>query len=263
MKRRPAWLNVNLVLWVVYIALLGTLLPHTAWAFGRFEPDTDLGRGIAVLAASSFELAIAALTYRLKQNIERVPSYRTGFAGGAVRRWSERYLNVYTLGLLVAIAVSSAANWAHAVQFGQGLAVFGDYGVPPVVYSVGFGGILPLCSLLFARILADVRPTAAEADPELTKAKTDLAEVRKQLRQAEADRQAAEARARDAETRFAAAGDIFARLLAAEKRTRILAARERWPELLPGAIAVIAGASPSYVSEVLADVSGNRSDPRS
>lgn len=26
-------------LWTIYIALLFVLLPHTAWAFGQFEPE--------------------------------------------------------------------------------------------------------------------------------------------------------------------------------------------------------------------------------
>ena len=61
----------------------------------------------------------------------------------------------------------------------------------------------------------------------------------------------AEARARAAEQRFATAGDLCARLLAEEKRQRILAAAERWPELPAASIAISASASPGYVSEVL------------
>ena len=66
----------------------------------------------------------------------------------------------------------------------------------------------------------------------------------------------AESRAITAEQRFAAAGDLFARLFAEEKRQRILAASERWPELPAASIAIIAGASPGYVSEVLNDGDG-------
>ena len=60
-----------------------------------------------------------------------------------------------------------------------------------------------------------------------------------------------EARANAAEQRFGAAGELFARLFAEEKRQRILAAAERWPELPPASVAIIASASPGYVSEVL------------
>ena len=28
----------NILLWSIYLALLAVLLPHTAWAFARFEP---------------------------------------------------------------------------------------------------------------------------------------------------------------------------------------------------------------------------------
>ena len=43
----------------------------------------------------------------------------------------------------------------------------------------------------------------------------------------------------------------MASLLAESKRERIQAAARQWPQLSPAAIAVIAAASPSYVSEVL------------
>jgi hypothetical protein len=35
MRRRQSWTNI--LLWAIYLALLAVLLPHTAWAFGRFE----------------------------------------------------------------------------------------------------------------------------------------------------------------------------------------------------------------------------------
>ncbi len=51
-----------------------------------------------------------------------------------------------------------------------------------------------------------------------------------------------------AEGHIAAAGDLVARLFAEDFR---LAAAERWPELPAASIAIIANASPGYVSEVL------------
>ena len=53
----------------------------------------------------------------------------------------------------------------------------------------------------------------------------------------------------------------MARLFAEEKRQRVLAAAERWPQLPAASIAVIASASPGYVSEVLK--SSNQSGCRS
>lgn len=32
------WITANSLIWVIYILLLGVLLPHTAWAFAKFEP---------------------------------------------------------------------------------------------------------------------------------------------------------------------------------------------------------------------------------
>lgn len=175
-----------------------------------------------------FEAAIAALTHRLAQRIETTPKH----TGDRVllRRLSYQYVNAYAAGLLVALSVSALAKLAHAVEYGQEFAISSSYLVPPFLYSVTFGGILPLVSLLFARILGDTTDAEGQPDPELTNA---------------------DARAVAAEQPFAAAGDLFARLFAEEIRQRILAAAEKRPELLALSIAVIAGASRGYVSEVL------------
>jgi hypothetical protein len=217
------------LLWAVYLALLGVLLPHTAWAFGQFEPARWIWLGW--IAAIAFEGAIAAFTWRLKEQIESSPRRKS-----ALRRWRERYLNVYAAGLLVAVAISAAANWAHAVEFGQDFAVFGVYSVPPLVYAVGFGAILPFCSLLFARILADVQDSEQEQD----ESQAVIRQLRTSLHQAERRAIAAEQGAR-----------LLLDLTAEDKARRILTARERWPELPNAALAVIADASTSYVSEVL------------
>lgn len=36
MKHQRNWSNA--LLWAIYLSLLAVLLPHTAWAFARFEP---------------------------------------------------------------------------------------------------------------------------------------------------------------------------------------------------------------------------------
>jgi hypothetical protein len=253
MRRQTSWSSV--ILWVIYLALLAVLLPHTAWAFARFEPPSSGWLGIswgqvtAWAAAFAFEAAIAALTHRLAERIEATPNY-TG-ARVLLRRLSYQYLNAYAAGLLVALGVSALANFAHAVEYGQEFAIFRSYEVPPLLYSVTFGGILPLVSLLFARILGDTTDAEVEPNPELIKAKQVIGELEAGLERAEEQVANAEARAVAAERRFAAAGDLFARLFAEEKRQRILAAAERWPELPAASIAIISSASPSYVSEVL------------
>jgi hypothetical protein len=137
------------------------------------------------------------------------------------------------------------------VEYSQGFVIFGRYDIPPLLYSLTFGAILPLVSLLFARILGDTADTEAASNPELTKAKQTIKKLQAGLDATEARISDAETRAVAAEQRIAAAGDLFARLFAEEKRQRILAASERWPELPATSIAIIASASPGYVSEVL------------
>lgn len=235
---------VNTMLWIIYVALLGVLLPHTAWAFQQFEPSGALW--IGWVAAIAFEGAIAAFTWRFKEQLESAPNSKKFWV-----RARRRYMTWPAVGLLVALVVSSAANWAHAEEFGRTMAVFGRYGINPLWYSLAFGAILPACSFLFAHILAEVQAGEEEADPELARAKAQLAEVRRELRETSQRLAQAEARASESETRFAAAGDLFARIMSESKRDRILAVRDRWPALPPAALAIIAEASPSYVSEVL------------
>ena len=87
-----------------------------------------------------------------------------------LRRISYQYLNAFAAGLLVAVGVSVLANFGHAVEYGREFAIFGRYNVPPLLYSLAFGGILPLVSLMFARILANTAETEVGASPELVKA---------------------------------------------------------------------------------------------
>jgi hypothetical protein len=89
MNRLSNWPNT--LLWVIYLALLAVLLPHTAWAFSRFEPQTAGWLGIpwgivtAWAAAFAFEAAIAALTHRLARRIEHTPRYTAGHVLLSVR----------------------------------------------------------------------------------------------------------------------------------------------------------------------------------
>ena len=176
MNRLSSWPNT--LLWVIYLALLAVLLPHTAWAFSRFEPQTAGWLGVswgivtAWAAAFAFEAAIAALTHKLAGRIEATPRYTAGRI--LLRRIGYQYLNAYAAGLFVALGVSGLANFAHAVEYSQDFAIFGRYQVPPLLYSLTFGAILPLVSLLFARILGDTTETEATADPELTEAKQTI-----------------------------------------------------------------------------------------
>lgn len=109
----------------------------------------------------------------------------------------------------------------------------------PLLYSFTFGGTLPMVSLLFARILGDTAEAEAASSPELTRSKQTIKELQAALDTAETRMSDTEARAIASEQRFAAAGDLFARLFAEEKRLRVLAAYERCPELPAESIATL------------------------
>jgi len=229
-------------LWPIYIALLIVLLPHTAWAFRKFEPSTPLGNLTAWAAAIAFEFAIAALTDRMTKQIEKTPNYTTGRVW--LRKAWFRYGNTYFAGLLVSLAVSSLANFAHAVEFAQSLTISSAHSVHPLLYSAAFGGILPVVSLLFAGVLSkqSSKPTVGldvqAAKAAAQEAKRNLKKVQTQLDQAN--------------TRLVTANTLFGNLTSDEKRVRIQFAHTRWPALPARSIAILADASPSYVSEILA-----------
>jgi hypothetical protein len=191
-------------------------------------------------AAFAFEAAIAALTSKLAQHIEGTPRYKAGRVRW--RKFSFRYLNAYALGLFVAMSVSALANLAHSVEFGGTLAIFTRWDVPFGLYAAAFGGILPLVSLLFARVLSNVREIEQGEDSAVTEAKATIRELRSELK-------ATEQRAQLAEQRFGAIGGLFAE----EKQDRIIAAWEQWPDLPNASIAIVAGASRGYVSDVLSE----------
>jgi hypothetical protein len=62
-----------------------------------------------------------------------------------------------------------------------------------------------------------------------------------------------EQRAKIAEERFGALGDLVKYLFSENKRERIVAAHRQWPQLPGNAIAIITGATQSYVSQVLTE----------
>lgn len=246
---------INGLLWLIYALLLLVLLPHTAWAFAKGEVQETGPLGVywgivtAWMAALVFELVIGAMTHKLAVHISATPKYKN-----PGERFRKRYFNVYSFGLFLAWLVSTYANLAHAVEFGQEIKFFAQWGWPVWTYSVAFGAILPTASLLFAWVLSSVIEqdiTEPEANPDLDKAKRDVADLKEQLRLTEARRAEAESRAQEAETRFQAAGDIFVMLTQGPKRERVLIAAQRWPEMPRSAIALLTETSPSYVTEVL------------
>lgn len=264
--------------WAVFIALLAALLPHTAWAFRQYEPiDSQILIGsftwanlISYVLAFAFEAAIAVLTHKLAKHFEVTKEVKKqiknadGTFSKVTDEWltfKARYVNSFMFGLIITTCVSGMANLAHAVQFGQALTIFTRLGINPNLYSFAFGGVLPLVSLTFANVLSNVTEDEAAPNPEMEEAKKTILSIRQQLRDtesklrdAEARVKAAEEKTRAAEDRFAALGDVVKYLFGEDKRQRIVISRKQWPQLPGAAIAIIAGASPAYVSEVLREV---------
>lgn len=258
--------RTDYVLWAIFISLLLVLLPHTAWFFSIFENtepvnifgvSVNTGVGVSFFAAFAFEAAIAALVHKLAEHIREVKT-PNGKPPLWVRRALARYANVYSVGLLSVVSVSTIANYAHAMEFGKEIAAFTKLGVPLEVYSVVAGGILPVCSLLFASVLSNVKDTEQEQDPELAKAKEENRRLNTQLKQANDKIQEAERTANKmiqeaelARTTAEQQATMYAGLLSEAKKDRVLAAHHLWPSLPYSSLEAITGASPAYISDVL------------
>src|SRR5690349_15620130 len=216
------------ILWAVYICLLAALLPHTAWAFRQFEPGESVpligsftwADLVSYTVAFAFEAAIAALTHKLAKHIEEKSKKQKN--KGRLDRFAEFYMNPFAFGLGVATIVSALANYAHAVEFGKHLAVFGNSSLWQTVYSVAFGGALPFVSLIFARVLSNVVDIEDAPNPELEAAKATNAELRKQLRESEQRAKVSEERARSTEEKFT---ETERRLKVTEEQARITEGR--------------------------------------
>lgn len=238
----PRW--VNLILWLVYILLLAVLLPHTAWAFGQFESmETDSfgipwGTVVAWAAAFAFECTIAVMTHKLAKHIERAPN---------AKRWkvrlARRYANAYFGGLMLAWGVSSLANLAHLVEFGQPMVVFATWGIPAWVYSVALGAALPTLSLLFALVLS----SSIEADVTEDEIDEALNAVKATERAAKRETVKLQNKLDELRRRFS----DYEPLYGTDRKARILAASRLFPDLSGAGIAIVAQASTGYVSEVL------------
>lgn len=236
--------KINKLLWVVYLALLAVLLPHTAWAFSLFEPEGLRGSVTAWCAAFAFEAAIAALTHKLARHIESVRSGK--------RRFARRYLNAYASGLLIAVGVSTLANLAHAVEFGQTLTIYGSGSALTAVYSLAFGAILPAVSLLFARVLSNVQESEVDVDPALDKANETIRQLRSEARDVRAELAASEQRVAQVELKFGQVAGLFAD----GARERIKAVRDLWPDEPQAFWAKAARCAPSTVSEIVRSGNG-------
>jgi len=166
------------ILWLVYIAFLAVLLPHTAWTFQQFQQDKTGPLGW--LLAVAFEITIAAVTHKLAEHITSTPKKYDIW-----QKFFYRFVNGYSAVLVVALVISSLTNLAYAVEFAGDLAVFARWGIPQSVYEFAFGAVLPFLSLGFALILSDMAETEQEDDPRLTAANETIRQLREAQRAAE------------------------------------------------------------------------------
>lgn len=244
--------------WLIYIALLGALLPHTAWAFAQFQSDG--GAWLAWPLAFVFEGGIFAFTHNLVESIEKSSRLRQkegeDWLAFTWRQLSVGYVNISGLGLLICSTVSGLANFSYAVTFSRALDV---YGIPMLPLELAFGGVLPFISLVFARVLANTEAehqpddTEAKLRSELRRAKATVEQLRQSKGEAEQQELVAKDRAKTAEQKLQQLQDVakYIELASNSAEVRVKAAKRLWPDVTQATLAEIAGASPSYTSQVL------------
>jgi hypothetical protein len=241
MKR---YLTTYNLLWLVYILFLAVLMPHTAWAFAQFQSDKTMTNPMPWMLAFSVEAVIAAFTHKLAEHLTAKRKLK------GVRANLAKWVNGYSVGLVMVLTISSISNLAYTVQFAGDLAVFTEWGISVGVYEFAFGAMLPFVSLVFALVLSQMAESEAETDPALTEANNALREVRLQLRESERARKIAE-------DRLNTVLDIAKMFAGDNKKERIVAISQRWPNLPNVAVAVLSESSPTHVSEVLKEFSKN------
>lgn len=148
------------------------------------------------------------------------------------------WLALGSAAVFVAVLAPSIGASVRGVRLGEILA--NSWGLFGWASMVALSTIAIVVSVGFAQKENNQAPT----DPEIERLKAEK-------KAAEHRAEIAEAAANSANARFDAAGDMMRLLMSESKRDRILAARQRWPELPVTWLALVAGTSPSYTSEVL------------
>lgn len=257
--------------WAVYIAFLLVLWPQAAWTIGQFQDTTTIWSLFGVSAsplawslAGVVEATIAIVTHRLNVHWLEMPRrYKADDMGK--KRFSYRWLNVYALALMVAMAISAVANFTHVVEFTNNeMRVFEKYPQAVSLYQVTFGLALPGVSFVFARVLSTMQESEQEEDPVFARAKAELKEANSTIRTLEqsirsteqeysARVREAERLANEAEQRYRAVGDVVRWLFGKEEnlRDRIRGIRTTFPTLSQNGIAQLLGCSVSTVNEAL------------
>lgn len=259
--------NFKNFLWLVYISILVVIAPHTQWMFAQLEPASNAW--VAWVAAAGFEATIFVVTHLLVDHIERRKMGTFNFEKSRMSprlQWwpvfRYRWLNVYTLLLFVACAISAGANLTHAVQYAQPLKIVTDWGVPAGAVTFVFSGILPLVNLLFAAVIADVDDAESPTDPAVEKAKAEAKEAKAEAKratacQAYAEKQQFEAERllAESEQRYHALGDVVRFLFGQSEplHDRIRFTRKTFPQLSQNGISQILGCSVSTVNDALKD----------
>ena len=234
--KRINWTSI--LLWGIYLALLGVLLPHTAWAFYQVEPENQFGWIIAWAAAVFFEATIAALTFKQSQIIS------------SRKKLSKKLLNPYVAGLLLSLGVSAYANLSHAFQFGRAIKIFGGQSWPFILYTISFGAILPVASFIFAWILSEEDLAEHITSPELQRAKETIKELKKEVGAAYQAKDEVNMLLEEEREKENVLGNLSG-LFYGNKKEKIQIAVELWPEQTYEFYSKVTGASIGYISEVL------------
>jgi hypothetical protein len=217
------------VIWGVWFMMMGVLLDHTAWGFSIFESPTPSENKplISWMGAIAIEAVQGAATHKL--------SIRLGAARRS-RDWKKR-LSVYigwdTFVIILAGFISGLANTAHAMEYyREDLRAFMDFNLPPMLYLIAFGTVLPVVSLAFAALLTKATAEDMEQTEEKSRLETNVRDLTKQLRKANRVQ------------------EQLGGLLSGKAKERVLTLLNWKPDLEPSAIAKIAECSPTYVSNV-------------
>lgn len=237
--------KTTLILWLLFILVLGSMLPHTAWFFSQNEEIGTFAIVKGWALALGIEIAIGVFAHKLSKHKET--KYRNG-SGKWWNRFEHHYLNIYAAGLIFALAVSLIANVAHGVEFSQPTLLFIELfreDAAPLAQGIVSGSALPIASIVFSMSLSKLSDAEQEVNPEVATLKQNLSEARGMARKLSNELEAARGVADEAEIY----SDMFNDALPTDER--ISSIRLAFPEWSQARIAAIVGVSPGRVSQVL------------
>src|SRR6185437_11714205 len=154
--------------WAAFAVFLAASIPHVAYFFNSFEPDSSWSWAVSYAIAISIDVTVYLLSWTAFQRYRR---YRT--AKAVWQHW---------LLIVLCTVFSWIVNWAYAKQFHSQVMLSSAEAVAPWLVNVFpfMASAFPLLGIVYTMMAETITETAAEEKGKGTMQLTALAELAKQ-----------------------------------------------------------------------------------